>query len=37
MNEDELSVVEVLEQLHPHVGLVRVGRNRAQERHVDIL
>ena len=37
MDEDDLSVVEMFEQLHPDVCLVRVWRHRAQERHVDIL
>jgi DNA-binding IscR family transcriptional regulator len=37
VDEDDLSVVEVLEELHPHVRLVGVGRHRPQERHMDVL
>ena len=37
VDEDQLAVLEPLEQLHPHVSLVGVGRDCAQERDVDVL
>lgn len=37
VDEDDLRVLEGLQELHPHVGLVAVGRHRPQERDVDIL
>ena len=37
MHEDHLLVLEGLEQLHPHVGLVAVRRHGAEEGDVDIL
>ena len=37
MNEDKLSVLELLQHLHPDVGLVGVGGQSAQKRNVDVL
>ena len=37
MDEDELVIFEPLQHLHPHVRLVGVGGNGAEEGHVDVL
>ena len=37
MNEDKLSVLKLLQHLHPDVGLVGVGGQSAQKRNVDVL